>query len=998
MWDCGEFILGAYKLQVVHPPGAPFFLLIGRIFTWIAELFSNNPEDIAFSVNLMSGIATAFAAAFVAWITIDLGKMVLVGREKAPDQAQNYALAGAGLVAGLTTAFATSIWFSAVEGEVYALSTFFTTLTVWSTVKWYLLPDEPKNDRWLVFTVYMAGLSIGVHLLSILTFPALAIFFYLKKYKEHSFLGMGIAAAIGVAVIGVIQTFLIVGIPKLWSALELFTVNTLCMGFLSGLIPLTLLLGAIFFFGLRYAHQKQNGLIQTILVAAALLVISYTSYGVVVIRANVSTPVNMNNPNNAMRLIPYLNREQYGERALLRGPQFDVDRPVSYDFEDRYDQVGDRYEVVTQKFTPVYADNDKVLFPRMGDPSQGRPRLYRMWMGLDPNKPLPGGRPNVGDNIKFFWQYQFNWMYWRYFFWNFSGRQNGDQGYYPWDKSSGHWISGIPFIDKMKLGNQSDLPQTWKELESRNTYYMLPFLIGLLGVFFHARKRKEDFLALLSLFIITGIGIIIYSNQPPNEPRERDYVLAGSVFTYSIWVGMGVLSLFALFREKAKLSPMLAAILAGGLALSAPLMMGTQNFDDHSRKLHTGARDYAVNFLESCAPNAVVFTYGDNDTYPLWYAQEVEEIRTDVRVVNLSLIAVDWYIDLLRRRINESPALNMTISSEGYQGRKRNQVFWPGQARMQQATLQQFMKFLSETHEIPLQGGQKSETYMPTQNVYIPVNASNVIQKGVVPVSDTANIVSQIPIDLSGKQYLTKDEIAILDIINSNIWDRPIYFAVTIRPEKMLGLQNYTQLEGMALRIVPVRSNSDANLGVIGSGRVATDLVYQNIMEKFRWGNFDKYDLHVDESYGPSVQSLYLLMRRTADEYLRLGNEQRAIDLVDKYFEVFPDMNFEYNFDSYYMLSLYLQAGAYEKAKPHMRVLADRTVDRLEYFSSLSPDILNSSYSSDQQRDLYVARGLVTLAGQAGDTELQERFQALFSGFIPEQNIPQSGQQNLLRD
>ncbi len=997
LWDCGEFILGAYKLQVVHPPGAPLFILVGRMFTWVAEIFSNDPADIAFAVNLMSGICTAFAAAFVAWITINLGKMALIGRDQAPDQAQNIALAASGLVGGLTTAFATSIWFSAVEGEVYAMSTFFTTLVVWATVKWYIHPDDPKQDRWLVFAIFMAGLSMGVHLLSILTFPALAIFYYLKKYKDHTLLGMGIAAAVGVGIIGFIQAVVIVGIPKLWSAFELFTVNTLGMGLHSGLIPTILLIAAVFFFALRFAHRRNNGLLQRIIVSAMLIVIAFTAYGVVVIRANASTPVNMNNPDNAMRLIPYLNREQYGERALLRGPQFNVDRPASYDFKDRYDWTGDRYEVVTQKITPEYADNDKVLFPRMGDPTQGRPRLYKMWMGLDPDKPMPPGRPNMGDNLTFFWKYQFNWMYWRYFFWNFAGRQNEDQGYFSWDKSAGHWISGIPFIDEAKLGNQSELPQNWKQAKGRNTYYMLPFLFGLLGLFFHANRRKNDFVALLGLFVITGIGIIIYSNQPPNEPRERDYVLAGSVFTYAIWVGMGVLALFTILRERAKMSGMVAAVLAGAITLSAPLIMVAENFDDHSRRLNTGARDYAVNFLESCAENAVVFTYGDNDTYPLWYAQEVEGIRTDVRVINLSLIAVDWYIDLLRRRINDSPALNLTISKEGYRGRNRNQVMWPGQARMPQATLEQFMQFLSETHELPLQGGQMTETYMPTQNVFIPVDKQEVYEAGVLTEADSANIVNRIPLNLSGKDYLTKDEVAILDIISSNIWERPIYFAVTIRPEKMMGLQNYTQLEGMALRIIPVRSEGVPNLGVIGSGRVAPDIVYENVMNDFRWGNFDKYDLFVDESYGPSVQSLYLLMRRTADEFLAMGETQKAIDLADKYFEVFPAMNFEYDSQTFSMINVYVRAGAYDKAKPHMRMLADAVLDRLEFYDSLSPEIVNSSYSRAQQLDLYSVRVLGQAATEMGDTELQERFKAMFSPYLPEQNQGQQPQQ-LLRD
>ena len=366
LWDCGEFILGAYKLQVVHPPGAPLFLLIGRLFAWIGSIFSDDPANIAFAVNMMSSTCTAFAAAFIAWVTMDLTKLAFVGRDAELDNGQSLATAGAGLIAGLTTAFATSIWFSAVEGEVYAMSTFFTTLTLWSTVKWYTLPDTPNSDRWLLFTVYAGGLSIGVHLLSLLTFPALGLFYYFKKYKNHNILGMAAAAGIGVVVLGVIQKFIIVGIPVLWSKMELLMVNSFGLPFHSGLIPTILIIGAIFYFGLNYAHKKGNQLLQLIMVGSALVVISFSTLGVVVVRANASTPVNMNAPSDAMRLIPYLNREQYGERALLYGPHFAARYSSIDDSEDRYGRVGNRYEVVDQKISLEYSNKDKMLFPRMG--------------------------------------------------------------------------------------------------------------------------------------------------------------------------------------------------------------------------------------------------------------------------------------------------------------------------------------------------------------------------------------------------------------------------------------------------------------------------------------------------------------------------------------------------------------------------------------------------------------------------------------------------------
>ncbi len=991
LWDCGEFILGAYKLQVVHPPGAPLFLLVGRVFTWIAELFSDDPADIAFAVNLMSGLCTAFAAFFIARVTMLLGKLTLVELEEEPDQSQSIALAGAGLAAGLTTAFASSIWFSAVEGEVYAMSTFFTAMTLWAMVKWYSLPPSPENDRWIIFAVYAAGLSIGVHLLSLLTFPALALFYYFKRYEKHTFWGVAAAAGLGVAFIIGIQFFIIVGIPKLWSMFEFMMVNGLGLPFHTGLIPTLLLVFAVIFFGLRYAHRTGNGPLQYILVGATLVVIAFSTIGVVVIRANANPPINMNAPTDAMRLLPYLNREQYGERPLLRGPHFES-QPTGTTLEDRYGRVGDRYEIVDQKVEYTFDSRDNMLFPRVGDFSQGRPRLYKQWMGLDPDAPLPAGRPNQLDNISFFINYQLGWMYWRYFMWNFAGRQNGDQGFEPWNKADGHWLSGIKFIDELRLYNMDEIPETFKANEARNKYYLLPFIFGLIGLIYHFKTRSSDATGLLALFIITGIGIIVYSNQPPREPRERDYVLVGSFFTYAIWVGMAVLALFRQLQQRVRLSGPVAAGIASLLVLSAPLLMGFQNYDDHSRRLHTGARDYAANFLESCAPNAIVFTYGDNDTYPLWYAQEVEGIRTDVRVVNLSLIAVDWYIDLLRRKVNESPPIKMTIPQEGYRGNKRNQVFYYNPNNQQQTLpVQGLLRFIGEYHPIGTSSGREIESFIPTNQTYLPVDSAAVVEMGLVDPAQVNSIPSRIPVRLplrGNPEYIIKDELAILDIIGSNLWERPIYFAVTVRPDKFFGLDDYMQLEGLALRLVPVRSQSDPQYGVVGSGRVDTEAVYENVMNKFRWGNFDKYDLYVNDSYMPSVQSHYFMMRRTAMEMLRRGERERAIELADKYFEGFPHMNFPYDYRAFTMIQVYLQAGDYERAKPHLEILAGEVADQLEFFESIDPNVLQSSFPNDYGLSMQLMDQLLRIAEEEGDTEFLQRLESLFASF--QVNMPEN--------
>jgi len=993
LWDCGEFILGAYKLQVVHPPGAPLFLIIGRIFTWLADVFSDNPEDIAFAMNLMSGLCTAFAAAFGAWITMGVGKMAMVGREKSTDLGQNIALAGAGLAAGLSIAFATSIWFSAVEGEVYAMSLFFTALTLWAAVKWYLLPDEPANDRWLIFSIYSVGLSIGVHLLSMLSLPAIAMLYYFKKYKEPTWLGISAAAGVGVVSIGLIQFLIVTGIPKLWAFFDIFAVNTLGLPFNSGLIFLVIFIGAILGYGFYYAHKKENGLMQRLLVAGTLLVVAYTSYGVVVVRATASTPINMNQPDDPTRLLPYLTREQYGGRSLLRGPDFEG-KPVDFKYEDRMGRVGDRYEVVDQKASYVYDDRSKMFFPRMYDGSQNRPSIYKMWMGLNQTQPLPPGRPNQVDNFSFFWSYQLNWMYWRYFFWNFSGRQNGDQGYYPWDKSAGHWISGIPFIDNIKLGNQNSITQVMKNDASRNTYFLLPFLFGLLGLTYQLLKGRNELIAILAFFIITGIGLIIYANPPPNEPRERDYVFAGSFYAYCIWIGLGVLALYDVFRERMKLSGPVSGVVAAVLVLIAPLLMGFQNFDDHSRIDHTGARDYASNFLNSVEEEAIIFTYGDNDTYPLWYAQEVEGIRRDVRVVNLSLIAVDWYINLLRRKVNDSPALNLSIPAAAYRGNKRNQVLL--QKTATQMTLQQYIQFIGEDHPLPLQGGRVTESYLPTDNVFLPINKQQVLSSGMLAQADSAKIVSQIPITLAGKSYLTKDDIAILDLIASNFNDRPIYFAVTTRVDKMFGFENYCQLEGMALRLIPVQSTGDRQFGsMLGAGRVAPDKVLNNVLNKFRWGNFDKKELFVDRSYGPSVQSQQFMMVRTGESLVQAGRSEDALKMADKYFEVFPNFNFPYDYQTAYMIDIYINAGAYDKAKPIMDQLAENVLDELQFYASLRPNTLQTSYAREQTLASNAASTILSFAQRGNDQEGLATYQAMFAAYL---NLSGTQQPEQLRD
>jgi hypothetical protein len=967
LWDCGEFVAGCYKLQVVHPPGAPLFLMVGKLATVIGQMFSKDPSVIAFSVNIMSGLCNALTALFVCWTTMILGKIALTGRDGEPDQSQFIALAGAGIVAGLCTSFATSIWFSAVEGEVYAMSTMFTALTLWAMIKWYNLPDNQDSDRWMIVSIYAAGLSIGVHLLSLLTFPALALFYYFKKTDKPTWKGMAIAGILGVLSITVLQTLVITGIPALWGMLEIFCVNSLGLPFTIPSLILTLgIIGAVTYYGLRLAHRRSNATIQNIILALAFSAIGFSTIGMVLLRANANPPINMNSPSDPIRVIPYLNREQYGERPLLFGPQFNADmRKAEAVSSDRYGRVGDKYEVVDRKVDYSFNPEDKVFFPRMGHYESDRSPYYKIWMDVPQQQEVGSDRPNTWDNWSFFFRYQVGWMYVRYFMWNFAGRQNFEQGFTPQDVSKGNWESGIGFLDKWRLFDYKDAPSWLKDDAARNHYFLLPLLFGLFGLVWHYGKRRYDMLGLLALFIITGIGIIVYTNEPPNEPRERDYVIVGSIFTFAIWIGMGVLAVFELLRDF-KLSPSLAAPVAGVLVMVAPILMGTQNFDDSSRAKHTGARDYANNFLQSVDPNAIIFTYGDNDTYPLWYAQEVEGIRRDVRVVNLSLIAVDWYIDGLRRKVNESPAIKMSIPQAAMRGFKRNQL--PVSKGANEISIGELIKYLGEDHPVSSQGGYTFESQALTNKIFIPINKELALKNGIISPQDSA--LDKVSFELPGNS-LIKDDLAVLDIIANNASERPIYWAVTCRPEKMEGLSDYMQLEGLATRFIPIKSAGEMRgLGIIGAGRVATDKVFDRVTNKFLWGKFDKEKTFISKNYQPSVQTTQFVVLRTAMEMVRKGEKDKAALLLDKMFEGFPNMNFPYGSQTMYYLDAYMQAGAYEKAKKHITILADNLAANLKFYNSLSQEDRSNTFAQDYQTDMRTKDELIALVTKAGDSAM----------------------------
>lgn len=1001
LWDCGEFISAAYKLEVVHPPGAPLFLMIGRMFAYVAEMFSDDPTNIAYAINVMSGISTAFLVAFICWSTIMLSKLAVVGRYATPQPGgETISILGSGIVAALATTFATSVWFSAVEGEVYAMSSGFTGLVLWASVKWYT-SSHPKADRWLIFIAYMMGLSIGVHLLSLLAFPFLGVLFYYKKEEmEQDVVEFNLVSTIkgflgGFGALVLVQYFIIPRLPQMAAAVDFLFVNGLGMGIGTGVLFFILLLFAGIIGALIYAHKNNNYYLHLGVMMVATILIGFSSYGMVVVRANAQAAINMNNPSDPYSMLSYLNREQYGTRPLLYGPHFSAERNNQYTKDkDVYRPVEKDgktvYGIVDEKMEVGYKNSDMMLFPRLGH--FDRAGEYKKWFDLGPS-----GKPTMGDNLGFFFEYQLGYMYWRYFAWNFIGRQNANQGT-DGNMVRGNWISGIGPIDEMHVHDQGNLPQYISEEKSRNTYYFLPFILGLIGLIFHAQKRSREAAALGVMFLMTGIAIIVFTNQPPREPRERDYVIVGSIFTFCMWMGMAVPAMYEFLKEH--ITGSAAAGLALVIGLVPPILMGSENWDDHSRADQYGARDYAINFLESCAENAIIFTYGDNDTYPLWYAQEVEGIRPDVRVVNFSLLAVDWYVDQLRRKINESDKVEMTIPKEAYRGKLRNYLPFQITQGDNYVNLHDVVKFIGSTPKnMSPQMLKQFASYIPARNVYLPVDKEKAIANGAIneSIPDSA-ILPAVKFSLKAGQYMMKDEIALLDIIATNAkngWKRPIYFAVTCRPEKIMGLKDYLMLEGMALRIVPYKTPSQGQTAILMGG-VDTDLMYENMVGTeespgaFKWGNFDKQDFFINESYMPSVHSLQYGFIRLADELRRRGDTDRAIKTIDKFFEAFPHMNFPYPQSRMALqaMGFYVQLGAEEQAKEQMQIMADALQDRLIYYMGLTNPSDVQAFGLETRESMGMAQQLLQFSTLLKDDAFKGALRQQLQEYVPQQAPP----------
>lgn len=975
LWDCGEFISAAYRLQVVHPPGAPLFLLIGRFFS----LFASDPTQVAFAVNMLSGTLSAFCVMFTFWITTYFARKAMESRNEGDLNGANaFAVIIAGLVAATTLTFTDTFWFSAVEAEVYAASSFFMSFTFWCILKWERVSDQPGSNRWLVFIGYVVGLAIGVHLLNLLVIPGIVLVYYFKKYP-FTRNGLLIAIAVGFVLLFTVQLFIIPGIPSLAAWFDLHFVNDLGMGFGSGVIFFAILLLGALVAGIWYTQKKQKIAANTILLAFSFILIGYSSYAMVVIRSQANPPIDMNSPEDPLTLVYYLNREQYGERPLLKGPHYMTKALRAENTDARYIRGEEEYEMTHYDYEVIWDPNELMIFPRIYDQNDpNHAQGYKEW-GEIPDKKTP----NMSHNIRFFRKYQLGHMYFRYFMWNFSGRQNDEQGMRPTDKLEGNWISGIKPIDAMRLGPQGNMPEEMTSNPSRNTYYLLPFIFGILGIILQFKKDKHGMLINGLLFVVTGAMLIIYLNPPPYEPRERDYVFVGSFQVFCTWVGLGILALYTWIRKYMNATSAVGIAAVVGV-MGSPVLMGAQNWDDHDRSGRYTSSDFAKNYLKSCLPNAILFTNGDNDTYPLWYVQNVEGYRTDVRVVNLSLLNAADYAESLRIGHYDSKPFKLSFEPRQIRTGTRDRVFIQEQNALgssgQYFELKELMKFVandSDPRTKALMYG-KQESFLPTRKVKITVDKDEVIRRGIVKESMRDSIVSEMLFELSGNA-ISRSSLILLDVLANNLWERPVYFTTTTGSETYVGLQNYFHLDGLTYHVVPIRTDPDPRAVQMREyGFIDTKKMYAQLVDSFTWGGMEEKQIWLDDKMRLVPNVLRGTFLRTARQLIAEGEKEKAIALLDECLKDIPHHNLPLEGYNIEMGEAYYLAGAKEKAGAVLDIITKRQLERGKYLKQFK-----GNKHPQAQQQLTYARQIITesqrIATQYQDTEKANSYAAMLA-------------------
>jgi len=946
-WDCGEYISTAVKLEVGHPPGAPLFQMLGAFFA----MFTTDPSNWAMMVNFMSALASAFTILFLFWSITNLARKVAAKNNKF-STGEKIAVLGSGLVGALAYTFSDSFWFSAVEGEVYAMSSFLMALLFWLGLKWISEIDKAEGNKWLLLISFVVGLSFGVHILSLLVIPSLVMIYFFKTYPKINLKTTAIATVISVLVLAFIFKFLFPFTLKFFSVSELFFINSIGLPYNSGTIIAGIVLIALFYFGLKYTRKNNYVGANTLILSILFVMIGFSSWLMLPIRANADTVINENNPSSARELLAYYNREQYGDANIFYDNFYSFAFKREYettrdeygdlvnlykDDKPKYEKINGKYEIVNnyKNVLPVYSDKHKGFIPRMVDPNAEE--YYKQIAGIPESATR---KPTFLENMRFMIDYQFGYMYGRYFMWNFVGRQNDEQGHL--DIENGNWISGIDFLDEMRLGSLKDLPDNVKNNKGRNVYFFLPFILGLIGLLYHFKKDKENTYVLTLFFVFTGFAIIFYTNPKPFEPRERDYAVVGSFYVFAMWIGFGVLALYDALNKYAN-KKMVATGISVVSLIAVPILMGFQNWDDHDRSDRYTTRLNAQTYLESCDPNAILFTIGDNDTFPLWYMQQMEGVRTDIKLINTSLFATDWYIDQMKKKTYEADPIPSSLKHEQYKHGTLDIAYYIPHPELKDSLLglDDFMRWISSSNEstyIEVENGIKEKIY-PTNHIRIPVNKENVLKYGIVAPKDADKIVDYIDVTID-EQGLTKNRILMLDILNNFDWKRPIYFTGGANAdEEYIWLKDYLQLDGMAFKLVPIKT-SNKNKSMFDMGRIDPDKMYTNI-KKWDWKTINNGEIYLDEQSRKNAISMRNNMMRLSEAYLKEGDSLKAKEVLDLSLEKMPIKDFgHYSISLGYPL-LYYKIGDKEKARETSATLIDIFQQYLKHYSTFEGNDIN---------------------------------------------------------
>ena len=936
-WDCGEFIASSYKLEVGHPPGNPVFQLFARFFT----MFGDNMHA-AVAVNAFSAICSALTIFFLYLTIVFLAKRLLKPSEDGTySVGKAIAIFGSGAVGALAYTFSDTFWFSAVEGEVYAMSSLITALVFWAMTKWYEQADEPYANRWIVLISLLMGLSIGIHLLNLLAIPALVFLYYYKQREDGHYTLWEYCKIflVSVVILAVILFGIIPYLPKIAAYFDLFFVNSLGLPFNSGAAFFMAVLLGLCFWGLFRTMKQEKVFANTVLLCFTMIVIGFSLFTIVIIRSSAKTPTNEYQPDNPFTLVRYLGREQYGSNPLVYGQYFDA--PYEIEPTHYWAPMGDKYIKADGLGDVVYEPEGKMLFPRMWSGDARHIAFYKSYMGKG-GVVVSGAehkKPTFFQNLAFFFDYQLNWMYWRYFMWNFAGRQNDIHSPSPGDPFIGNWESGITPLDDFRLGDQSAAPGYLKDNPGKNHYYMLPLILGLIGLFYQFGRDKRGCWLTFLMFFMTGIAIVVYLNQPPYQVRERDYAYAGSFYSFSIWIGLAVAAVYSWLEKRAPGKETVAAAGISVLLLGVPVLMAAENWDDHDRSNRYTAVEMAKNYLNSVGQNGILVTHGDNDTFPLWYAQEVENVRTDVRIANTSLLGTDWHIDQMKYAMNESSPLDLTVGPKQYLY-GTNEFIYIYDTRDSTFLLSDVMRiFKHPDAKLPLSSGKMAD-YIMSRKFIIPVNKENVLKYGILDEKYADMIPDHITLTIpKDKSYLTKPELFMLDLLSNYQWDRPINL-LSMGGDLNIGLKDYLMYEGFSYKFVPIKNRMKST----EIGFADPEDLYNKMKNVFTWDALKRTDWFVDYQNFYTfcgVLSQRQVFVNVAKELLEAGDAERAVEMLDMCQECVPVENFP--LDMTYlgfsnemmvvdMIETYYNAGAVDKALDLARRFIDELFISMDFF------------------------------------------------------------------